>query len=100
MHNEWPNGQIDHINGDRLDNRICNLRVASHAENQRNSRRPTANTSGIKGVSWDKRESKWQANIRVNNKMINLGRFNNKEDAAAVYRAAALRYHGDFAKFD
>lgn len=96
----WPKGQIDHVNGNRLDNRICNLRDATHAENQRNSKRPKSNTSGIKGVYWDKRSKKWGAHIRFGNKMLNLGRFSEKEDAAAAYKLAALKYHGDFAKLD
>lgn len=97
---EWPDRQVDHINGDRADNRIVNLRLATHSENQQNRRRPSNNTSGHKGVSWIKRYQKWQATIRVGRRNINLGRFDTKEAAANAYGRAALKHHGEFAMLD
>lgn len=88
----WPDGQIDHINGNRSDNRIENLRVVSNAENQRNSKIRSTNTSGAAGVSWNKRCAKWQARITVNHKRIHLGYFGNKDDAIAARKSAEIKY--------
>lgn len=96
----WPNRFLDHINGDRADNRICNLREADDKQNAWNTRRPKHNVSGIKGVSWDEANQQWRASITVNGKGINLGRYTDKEDAAQAYRAAATRYFGEYAKCD
>jgi hypothetical protein len=97
---EWPSGQIDHINGDIDDNRIDNLRIATPSQNMWNSRKPKNNTSGIKGVSCISTEQRWTASIKVLRKSKTLGWFKTKEEAAAAYRAAALKYHGEFARLD
>lgn len=89
----WPDGQIDHINHDKLDNRINNLRVVTNKENNRNRGRATNNTSGHTGVSWHKRDQKWLASIVVDDKKKNLGRFDSKDDAIAA-RANASRLLG------
>lgn len=68
MTGEWPDGCIDHINGDPSDNRWQNLRCVSHAENCRNQKRRTTNTSGKSGVCWDKRSKRWR--VRVSTKHI------------------------------
>lgn len=78
--------QIDHINGIRDDNRICNLRNVTNQENHMN--RTTA-----KGYTWNKDSNKWLAQIRLNGKQINLGRFENEEDARAAYLKAKEKYH-------
>ena len=78
--------QIDHINGDRQDNRIDNLRVVTNQENQFN--RPTA-----KGYYWDKHRKKWKAYIYVDGKMIHLGYFDYKTDARLAYVTAKKKYH-------
>lgn len=94
-----PDGfEVDHINGDGLDNRRANLRVCSHAENQKNVKKPTTNTSGYKGVAWSKHHLRWKAEIRANGKRIHLGTFDTAEEAAAAYDTAAKQMHGEFAR--
>ena len=90
---------VDHRDGDGLNNHRENLRVATHTENIRNSRKSSANTSGYKGVCWHKRDLKWMVQIGDNGKLINLGYFDDIEDAAAAYREAATKYHGEFANY-
>ena len=94
MHGVWPNDQIDHINRIRTDNRISNLRDVSHKQNHQNRSKPSHNTSGHTGVSWNKQNSKWRANIKHNQKPINLGYFTNLEEAIAARKAGELRYWG------
>lgn len=94
----WPENQIDHINGIKTDNRICNLREATACENMRNAGQKARNTSGYKGVTWDKSKSKWQAAIRYEGKSKFLGRFDDPEAAYAAYCSAAHKYHGEFAR--
>ena len=104
MHRELmgsPKGlQIDHINGNRLDNRRSNLRVVTVGDNRKNTGIRSDNTSGYKGVSWDKKNSKWKVAIYVNSKYVHLGRFTDIEDAALAYNTAALEYHGEFARLN
>ncbi len=93
VHGSWPEHQIDHINGDRADNRLSNLRAVSGAENCRNIARPSNNSSGHIGVVWHKKQSKWQAQIGVNGKRIYLGLFASLS-AAVEARAEASRRFG------
>jgi len=88
-----PRNSIDHINGDKLDNRFSNLREVSHKENTRNQKMRSTNTSGIMGVSFDKHANKWMAHITVNGKFIFLGRFKDKEEAAKSRKKAEI-LHG------
>ena len=81
VHNAWPNGEIDHINGIRDDNRIANLRVVTVSINQRNAKLKSHNTSGHVGVCRDESRDKWIASICVNGKRKTLGRFDKIEDA-------------------
>lgn len=97
---KWPNQIIDHINGCPNDNRFSNLREATHVENSRNSRKPSNNTSGFKGVRLDKRWNRWVAEIRTDGKRKSLGRFDTPDEAYAAYCAAAEEYHGQFARID
>lgn len=87
----------DHANGDTLDNRRANLRIATKAENMQNRRKSAHNTSGFKGVNWHRKTGKWQARITVNGKRKNLGYFDSPEMAHATYCEAAIKYHGEFA---
>lgn len=93
----FPEGlQIDHKNHNGLDNRKCNLRVCTHAENQHN-RRPQKGTSIYKGVAWHKEHKKWRTQIRLNNKKIHLGYFVNEITAAFAYDKKAKELYGEFA---
>lgn len=93
-----PEGMhVDHVNGDKLDNRRCNLRLCSDTENQCNRGRPANNTSLFKGVHFDEQKRKWRAQIKFNGKKIHLGYFRRRRHAAAVYDLAAKYLHGDFA---
>lgn len=94
----WP--FVDHINGDGLDNRRGNLREASHSTNGFNAGLPAHNTSGRKGVTWDKRSRRWQAQIMVNRRNIFLGQFDDLDDAGRAYDDGARIYHGQFARLN
>ena len=76
---------LDHINQNKDDNRICNLRVVTHQQNKYNV--------DHKGYSWDKKNKKWQSMIRIDGKQTNLGRFNTEEEAANAYLEAKSKYH-------
>lgn len=93
---EWPKDQIDHINGIRTDNRICNLREASNAQNGKNLGLSKANTSGHKGVCFDKQTGKWRAIIKVNFNQINIGRYADLQDAIDARIAAEQQYFGEW----
>lgn len=93
MTGEWPESVIDHINGVRHDNRWSNLRSVTHQENSKNSQRKRNNTSGVSGVYWSADRGKWQAQIKVNYKMLYLGRFNDFNEAVAA-RLEAEERHG------
>jgi len=83
---------IDHINHDGHDNRIENLRDVSHQVNHKNERKSKNNTSGFTGVVWRKDTSKWQAQITIDSKCVNLGSFENKEDAILARKTANIVY--------
>lgn len=93
MMGEWPQADIDHVNGVRDDNRFCNLREATRGENLQNMRMSPRNTSGFMGVYWCKHRKKWRAQIRVKGRTVGLGRFATPEDAYAAYLAAKVKYH-------
>lgn len=96
-----PKGmQTDHIDGNGLNNQQKNLRICTASQNQMNTGKRKTNTSGFKGVSWDKRNKKWRANIKINGKKIHLGCFDDKLFAYAAYCEACIKYHGEFANLD
>jgi hypothetical protein len=90
--------QINHINGNGLDNRRENLRSVTSAENHRNSRKRTRATSQFKGVHWLVQGKKWRAMIYVNGKQRHLGCFARETDAALAYDVAARKHFGEFAR--
>jgi hypothetical protein len=89
--------EVDHINGDTLDNRKCNLRICSRVQNSRN-RKPGPNKTGYKGVFYREDRKKFTAQIRVNYKMYFLGYFDTPEEAYQAYCEASKKYHGDFGR--
>lgn len=96
---------VDHINGDRLDNRRTNLRVATHQQNLCNRPVHAQNASGFKGVgpwthSGKYRAPVWRARIKVNGKRISIGTYPTAEAAARAYDDAARLHHGEFARLN
>ncbi len=98
FYGEWPDGQVDHINLDKIDNRIVNLRQATVSENQHNKHHQNNNTSGFKGVSKFKRTGRWRSEIMVDGHKHYLGSFATAEEAADAYAGAAMRLHAEFAR--
>jgi hypothetical protein len=94
-HGRWPDDQVDHKNRNHAANQIDNLREATNALNQQNRGLNRNNTSGFKGVSWDKRKRKWLAQIMVDGRTIRLGYFTDILDAIAA-RQEAERIHHPF----
>ena len=92
FYGEWPDGQIDHIDHDRANNNIDNLRVVSHRENALNQSMNSNNTSGFTGVYWDKIGSKWESSIRLNGKKKQLYWGGCLLDAVAARMAANKKY--------
>ena len=92
--------QTDHLNGNGLDNRKINLRICTTSQNSMNRGLQINNTTGFKGVNYDKFSNKFRAQIRVNNIYKNLGYYIDPKDAARAYNAAAIKLHGEFAKLN
>lgn len=89
---------VDHINGNGLDNRRSNLRLATASENQCNRRAASNIASGLKGAYWDKSKGKYGAEIKVRGQRYKLGRYSTAEEAHAAYADAAAILHGEFAR--
>lgn len=92
-HRTWPEGEIDHIDGNRSNNALSNLRAVSPADNRKNQKRRTDNVSGATGVYWSAKELKWRAQIKVGRIMRSLGCFGQLSDAIAARKAAEV-LHG------
>jgi hypothetical protein len=91
--------EVDHIDHDGLNNRRSNLRICEHKQNLKNlKRRRAGKSSPYKGVSFEKQTGRWKAQISVDGKNLNLGRFLTEHEAARVYNEAALRLHGEYAE--
>jgi AP2 domain/HNH endonuclease len=90
--------EVDHKNGNTLDNRRGNLRECGRLQNLMNNGRRSDNTSGFKGVHFHSRAARWQARIKANGRRISLGLYKTSEAAAIAYDLAAKRYFGDFAR--
>ena len=95
MMGEWPDGEIDHINGDRSDNRWANLRLVTKSQNMRNAKLRSNNRSGHHGIYWDRSKRRWAATIKGDGRTLHLGRFVQLNDAVAARKAAEakLGYH-------
>lgn len=98
MTGEDPPKQVDHIDGDRGNNRWENFRSASHGQNRQNAKLQRDNKSGVKGVSWDKYHQRWVAQIGVNGLNFRIGRYRDIEDAETAILAARADLHGEFAR--
>lgn len=99
----WPTNQngkhfvLDHIDGNTQNNFISNIRPATSNQNNINAKLRFDNTSGYKGVSWDAYTNKWKASCRFNNVLINIGRYDTKEEAAFAYNMKVLEIFGEYA---
>ena len=97
----WHKGYMpktcDHINGDKTDNRIENLREVTLSQNNHNRRINKNSTSGVKGVSWNKRLCKWEASIKCNCKKYYLGRFDDIKEASRQVKKVREELHGKYA---
>lgn len=93
VHGVWPTQQVDHINGVKTDNRICNLREATNAENNQGRHIRSDNTSGYVGVTQDRKTKKFRAQIKVNGRYYSLGKFVTAEEASRSYLQAKAELH-------
>lgn len=91
---------VDHANGNGLDNRRSNLRLATDTQNAQNRGLRSDNSSGFKGVSWDKQRQAWVAYISDGLRQRRLGRYSDRKEAARAYDAAAIRLFGEFARLN
>jgi hypothetical protein len=98
MTGEWPQAGIDHRDLDRSNNRWENLRAATQSQNLSNIGLPKHNTSGMKGVCWDRRRNCWMAKINHSGKTYFLGYFAERDAAQAAYASGATKIYGDFAR--
>lgn len=98
MTGEWPPFEIDHRDARPKNNKWDNLREAEPKQNQRNSKLPRNNTSGCKGVTWDKDRQKWRAQIVTDGVAKNIGRFITFEEAIEARWDATLKQHGEFSR--
>jgi len=98
LYGHFPKNQIDHINGIRDDNRLCNLREATAQQNMWNKKISLNNKSGFKNIHWSKTMKKWCVQIKANKKFVYVGYFKDLELADLIAHEARDKYHGQFAK--
>jgi hypothetical protein len=99
FHGTWPE-MVDHINGNRTDNRIENLRPCNQSQNMQNMASRVDSKTGVKGVGWREDKQKYRARIVVNGKERCLGHFVTLDEARSAVQAARTKYHGEFARHD
>lgn len=95
---EWPSSSIDHIDMDKANNKMSNLRLATKSQNSCNKAVQSNNTSGFKGVTYNARDGFYQARIRLNGKTHSLGYFKDAAEAGAAYNKHVPSIHGEFAR--
>lgn len=95
-HGEWPKGRLDHIDRDPSNNRISNLRLATHEQNMQNRKVAKNSKSGTTGVAFDQRRNSWVAYIQVKGKTIHLGRSKDKNTVIALRKSAETKYFKEF----
>ena len=93
VHGSYPDKHIDHINQSKQDNRIANLRLCTNSENHQNTSPPANNTSGHKGVTWNKKDRKWRAQIKLNYRLRYIGSFDTKEEAIVARKQVEKEIH-------
>lgn len=96
VHGDDMPDYIDHINGDKTDDRISNLRPATNSQNMCNTGKRADNTSGYKGVCFHNQRKKWMARINLNNKQVSLGLYSTREQASSAYKLAAYMFYGEY----
>ena len=99
-YNEWPKNDLDHINGNRIDNSLKNLRLATRQQNMANKKYHKNSSSNFKGVYWRKSIKKWVASISLNKERFYLGAFNDEIEAARAYDLKAKELFGEYAKLN
>lgn len=98
FYGRWPDKQLDHIDTNKHNNRIANLREATPTQNLGNRPMRRDNVSGVKGVTWHPRDQRWRAQITINGRVKYISQHRRIEDAAEAYRRAAEAYFGEFAR--
>ena len=96
VYGEWPKNYLDHINRNKADNRLCNLRDATCSENLCNTNLRSDNSSGVKGIAWDKSRNKWRASVEFGG-ALKMKRFTSFEEACLQIREWRVQLHGEFA---
>ena len=99
VYGDWPTVDVDHIDMNKSNDSINNLRLATRSQNMSNRTKQINNTTGYKGVCFDKARNKYYARIKANDKELFLGRFETAEEAHNAYFKAAKELHGEFARF-
>ena len=100
VYGEWPPERVDHKDGDRSNNAISNLRLATSVQNQQNRKLCSRSTTGVKGVGLHKASGKYQVTLAIDGKKKHFGIFTNLETAELVARGAREKYHGEYCRHD